>query len=63
MLCLRRMRALRGYELHRIRVGLRSGAELSLNWRTVFRNGHQAKQHREAFTAWRKHWRASHEAR
>ena len=55
MLCLQRMRAFRGHQIHTVRVGLRRGAQLSLNYRTIFRNGHQAKRREQAFAAWREH--------
>ena len=56
MLCLQRMREFRGHQIHNVRAGLRHGAELSLNYRTIFRNGHQAKRSAQAFAAWREHW-------
>lgn len=51
MLSLQRLRALRGHEVHRTRVGLRRGAPLSLNYRTIFRNGHQAQRSMQTLRA------------
>ena len=51
------MRTLRGDALHRVRVGQRHGANLSLNYRTLFRNGHLARRQAEVFESWRVLWR------
>jgi hypothetical protein len=53
------MHTFSGRKIHSVRVGLRRHAELALNYRTIFRNGHQARRRAQAFATWREHWRQS----